>query len=146
LDTVLNAVQSADASLRAAAVEALGSFDDKKADAAIIDGFRDSFFRTRLAAVKAAGKKNLDDAIPYLRYRAINDDAASVRDEAINVLGGMNKTEANNILLSILDDTTINDKIRIGCAQSLLKSDSDKYCDHVIELLDEAKQKRYNTL
>ncbi|GMO44556.1 MAG: hypothetical protein Ta2B_25520 [Termitinemataceae bacterium] len=146
LDTVLTACSSTDATVRTAAVSALGSFDDPKADAAIIDAFRDSFFRTRLSAVKSAGLRKLGDAVPYLRYRALNDDAASVREESIIVLGTIGSGESLNALLSILDDQKNNDKARVLCAEALLKNDPDQYCVRIIELMDESKQKRMNVL
>ncbi|GMO29448.1 MAG: hypothetical protein Ta2F_04850 [Termitinemataceae bacterium] len=146
LDTVLTAAKSTEAGVRSAAVEALGSFEGNKAEEAIIDAFRDSFFRSRLAAVKAAGTLKLSGAIPYLRYRALNDDAASVREESIKVLSEIGTSEANNVLLSILDDKQINDKTRVLCANALLKTDASKYCDHIVEMLDESKQKKFNAL
>ncbi|GMO59836.1 MAG: HEAT repeat domain-containing protein [Termitinemataceae bacterium] len=146
LETILKATQSTDASVKSSAVAALGGFNDAKADEAIIDAFRDSFFRTRLSAVKAAGERKLSAAIPYLRYRAINDDAASVREESVSVLGAMNKNEAGSVLLEILEDKKINDKIRISCAQALLKNEASQYCERIIELAEDAKAKKYTML
>jgi HEAT repeat protein len=146
LDIIIEAASHQDASVRAAAISALGNFDDKKSSQTILDAFRDSFFRARLAAAKAAGTRKISDAIPYLRYRALNDDAASVREESIKALGAMDSQDANQTLATIFEDQKINDRIRILCAEALLKNDTSAYCDVIIAKLDDLKKTRQTNL
>ncbi|GHU53379.1 hypothetical protein FACS1894200_13920 [Spirochaetia bacterium] len=89
LGAIIAAVNSNDPNLRAAALEALGPFSGDEVDAVILDGFRDSFFRTRISAAKAARVRELTAAIPYLRFRVENDTVPSVREESIRALGAI---------------------------------------------------------
>jgi HEAT repeat protein len=146
LETILKAAHSPDAGLRVSAIAALGAFDDSKANEAIIEAFRDAFFRTRLAAVKASGEAKINSAVPYLKYRAVNDEAASVREESIKVLGVMGTDNSKEALLSLFDDQKNSDKIRIMAAESLLKADPSQYCDHIIETADASKVKKQTAL
>ncbi|GMO21761.1 MAG: hypothetical protein Ta2B_00640 [Termitinemataceae bacterium] len=146
LDIIIAAAAHEEPVVRAAAISALGTFSDAKSGKIILDAFRDSFFRTRLAAAKAAGLRKIDDAIPYLRHRSLYDDAASVREESIKSLGAMDLQEANKTLKDIFEDTKSNDRIRILCAEALLKNDPGTYCDIIIVKLDDLKKNRQTAM
>ncbi|MCX7949966.1 MAG: HEAT repeat domain-containing protein, partial [Treponemataceae bacterium] len=68
LPAILEALRSADPNVRAAAVGALGPFSGSEVDQAILDAFRDSFYKTRIGAARAAGDRKLTAAIPFLRF------------------------------------------------------------------------------
>ncbi|MHC6201869.1 HEAT repeat domain-containing protein [Breznakiellaceae bacterium SP9] len=145
LDAIIAAVNSNDPNLRAAALEALGPFSGDEVDAAILDGFRDSFFRTRISAAKAARVRELAAAIPYLRFRVENDEVPSVREESIRALGAIGGP-AIEVLKGFFLDRKKSDLIRIRCAQVLMEKEADEYAASLIAELTEAKQKKHTNL
>ncbi|MDR2019392.1 MAG: HEAT repeat domain-containing protein [Treponema sp.] len=146
LEAVLKAVSSADPNVRASAVAALGPFPAPEADAAIIEAFRDSFYRTRIAAAQAAGERKLAGAAAYLRYRAERDDVPAVKDEAIKALGAIWNGETRTALEVLFSERRNPDRVRILAAEMLIKYDPDAYTHTVIAGLDEAKSKNMNPL
>jgi HEAT repeat protein len=146
LDSIIASASSADPNIRFAAVEALGSFDGDAVDSVILESFRDTYFKTRLAAVRSAKARRLTDAIPYLRYRAERDEASAVKDEAVLALGEMRNPEADAVLLALLDDGKVGDSLRSRSAEMLIKNDADRYAEKVIAKLDEAKAKNQTVL
>jgi HEAT repeat protein len=146
LEAVLKAVSSADPNVRASAVAALGPFPAPEADAAIIEAFRDSFYRTRIAAAQAAGERKLAGAGAYLRYRAERDDVPAVKDEAIKALGAIWSGETRTALEFLFSERKNPDRVRILAAEMLIKYDPDAYVERVIAELDEARSKNMNPL
>jgi HEAT repeat protein len=146
LDSIIAAATSADPNIRYAAVGALGSFDSGDAVAVILESFRDSYFRTRLAAIRSAKTRRLNEAVPYIRYRAERDEAAVVREEAVLALGEIGGSEAAQALAAVMDDTKNSDSLRSLCAEMLIKNDADAYADSIIAKLDEASAKKQTAL
>ncbi|GHU40980.1 hypothetical protein FACS1894190_08540 [Spirochaetia bacterium] len=142
LDVIIEAAGAQDVNVRASAISALGSFSGERVEQAIIDGFRDTFFRTRLAAVKAAGDLKLAKAAPFLRYRAERDEVASVKEEAVRALGAIDRSDTNDMLKKLFEDQKNSDKLRILCAEMLLKNNAEQYADQVITKLDDVKSKK----
>jgi HEAT repeat protein len=140
-EAVVNAVLANDPNVRSSAIGALGSFDGDDVEKAILDAFRDSFFRTRLGACEAAGKRKLAAAIPYLRYRALNDEAVTVRDEAVKALGAVGSPAAVGVLEEIFEGDRNADRIRILAAEMLVKQNPDAYTAKVAAAMDDAKKK-----
>ena len=146
LDAVIEAVSSTDPNVRSSAIAALGPFSGEAADNAILEGFRDSYYRTRIGAAIAAGKRRLEIAVPFLRYRAEKDDVPSVKDEAIKALGAINNEEAMAFLDSLFSERKNADRVRILAADMLLQNDADKYGRKVEIEMDEAKNKKQTPL
>ena len=146
LDAVIEAVSSTDPNVRSSAIAALGPFSGEAAEKAILEGFRDSYYRTRIGAATAAGKRRMASAIPFLQYRAEKDDVPSVKDEAIKALGAINNSETMDILNSLFSERKNSDRVRIMAADMLLQNDADKYGSRVIVELDEAQNKKQTAL
>ncbi len=146
LEAVLAALGAQDANVRAAAVAALGPFKDKRADAAILEAFRDSFYKARMAAASAAGERALAEAVPYLRYRAERDEVAAVKDEAIRALGAVADGASLDALSALFLERKNSDRVRSLAAEQLLAADAPSYAERVIAELDEAKAKKQNAL
>jgi hypothetical protein len=146
LSAILEGVSSRDPNIRSSAVSALGPFSGPEVDQAILEAFRDSYYRTRLSAAQAAGSRKLEAAVPYLSYRAERDDVPAVKDEAIKALGAIDSTEARRVLNSLFSERKNADRVRINAAEMLIKNDPDTYAPRVIVELDEAKQKNQNAL
>ncbi|GAB1482823.1 hypothetical protein MASR2M78_16390 [Treponema sp.] len=92
LDAVLTALASSDPNVRASAVAALGPFSQAQAEEALLEAFRDSYYKSRAGAALAAGKRRLEAAVPFLQYRALRDEVPAVRDEAIRALGSIDSS------------------------------------------------------
>jgi HEAT repeat protein len=146
LGAVIQAASSADPHVRSSAVAAMGPFSGAEVENAILDGFRDSFYRTRIGAATAAGMRGLESAIPFLRFRAHNDDVPAVRDEAIRALGAINNSETMAILDSLFTERRNSDRTRLVAAEMLLKNDPDTYSSRVGMEMDEARARNQTAL
>jgi HEAT repeat protein len=146
LDAVLLSVDSADPNVRSSAVAALGPFTGADVDKAILEAFRDSYYRTRIAAAQAARDRRFVEAVPYLRYRAERDDVPAVKDEAIKALGAIGNRECLDFLSTLFAERKNADRTRILAAEMLLQNNADSYAAKVIEELDEAKRKNQTPL
>ena len=146
LEAVVEAVSSSDPNVRATAIAALGPFTGEAAENAILEGFRDSFFRSRIGASQAAGRRKLESAIPFLRFRAERDDVPAVRDEAIKALGAINNSETESILDTFFSERKNSDRIRLIAAEMLLQNNPDSYSGKIIVEMEEAKEKRMTAL
>jgi HEAT repeat protein len=146
LNAVLLSVESADPNIRSSAVAALGPFSGSDVDNAILEAFRDSYYKTRMAAAQAARDRRLVEAVPYLRYRAEQDDVPAVKDEAIKALGAIGNPESRDILLSLFSERKNADRVRLLSAEMLLQNNADTYAAKVIAELDEAKRKNQTPL
>jgi len=152
LDAVLACVASKDPNIRAAAVTALGPFSGAAADGAILDAFRDSFYKTRIAAAQASRQRKLADAVPYLKFRAENDDVPLVKEEAIRALGAIagagapGNNDANKILEDLFTARKNSDRVRIAAGSMIMQNEPDSFLDTFIKELDDAKQKNQTSL
>jgi hypothetical protein len=146
LDAVIEAVSASDPNVRASAIAALGPFSGDAADKAILDGFRDSYYRTRIGAAAAAGKRKLEAAVPYLRFRAENDDVPAAKDEAIKALGAIGSSDAMAILDSLFSEHKNSDRVRILAGEMLLLNDAPGWASKVIAELEDAKNRKQTPL
>ncbi|MDR1220939.1 MAG: HEAT repeat domain-containing protein [Treponema sp.] len=146
LDAVIGALSASEPTVRTAAVAALSPFSGQRVDEAILGNFRDSVFRTRAAAAKAAGQRKLSAAIPYLKYRAEKDEARIVREESIRALGAIGNGEALNALDALFSEPKNPDYARIQAAETLLNANVDAYVQQVIDAMDDAQKKHSTTL
>ncbi|MDR1143008.1 MAG: HEAT repeat domain-containing protein [Spirochaetaceae bacterium] len=146
LPALIKASSARDPNVRSTAIASLGPFSGEEADTAIVEAFRDSYYRTRIAAAKAAGERKLRAAVPYLRFRSENDDVPAVRDEAIKAMGAIGGGETEKILEELFKERKNSDRIRINAAEMLLAGTSGDYASAVIAELDEAKTKNQTAL
>ncbi|GHV16760.1 hypothetical protein FACS189493_3160 [Spirochaetia bacterium] len=146
LDAVLAGVRSQDPNVRSTAMAALGPFSGPEVDRTILEAFRDSFWRTRIGAAQAAGRRRLLEAVPYLAYRAERDDVPQVKDEAIRALGAIGNDESIAILDTLFGNRRNADRVRILAAEMLIRDHPDQYAGKVIVELDEAKTRNQTPL
>jgi len=146
LNAVLDCVSADDPNLRAAAVTALGPFSGSAVDTAILDAFRDSYYRTRSAAAQASRQRKLAAAVPYLKFRAERDEVPAVREDAIRALGAIGNDESVKVLEDIFTERKNTDRMRIAAGEMLMQNQSERYLDKFILELDEAKQKNQTAL
>jgi HEAT repeat protein len=146
LPAILAGVSSQDPNLRSASVAALGPFNGQEVDHAILEAFRDTYYRTRIGAAQSAGKRKLTSAIPYLAYRAAHDDVPAVKDEAIRALGAITDGESVTILDSLFSDRKTPDRVRILSAEILIRERPDDFTAKVIAEMDDAKKRNQTPL
>jgi HEAT repeat protein len=146
LQTVLTALVSSDPNVRSGAVAALGPFSGQEVEGAILEAFRDSYYRIRIGAAKAAGERKFIEAIPYLRFRAERDEVPTVKDEAIRALGAIGNDEAAGILAELFGERKNSDRVRMLAAEMLIRNNADDYAEKVILEMDEAKTKNQTAL
>jgi HEAT repeat protein len=146
LDAILGAVSSEDPNVRSTAVNALGPFSGKEVDNIILESFRDSYYRTRIGAARAAKDRKLAEAVPYLRYRAERDEVPAVKDEAIQALGAIANGEAMAALEALFGEKKNADRVRILAADMLMQNNSDAYAPRLVAALDDAKRSNQTPL
>jgi len=146
LDAIINSIGANDQNVRAAAVGALGPFQGSAAENAILDAFRDSYYRTRIAACQASRDRKLAAAVPFLKFRAERDDVPSVKEEAIRALGAIANNESITVLEGLFLERKNTDRVRILAADMLMKNTGGKYFSKLIVELDEAKRRNQTSL
>jgi HEAT repeat protein len=146
LNAVIDCVSADDPNIRSAAVAALGPFSGSAVDDAILDAFRDSFYRTRSAAAQASRQRKLAAAVPYLKFRAERDEVPAVREDAIRALGAIANGESVTVLEALFTERKNSDRVRIAAGEMLMQVQSDQYLDKFVMELDEAKQKNQTAL
>ena len=146
LSVILESAGSSDPNVRSAAVSSLGPFSGDDVDKIILDAFRDSYYRTRIAACQASRDRKLASAVPFLQYRAERDEVANVKDEAIRALGAIANDDAMQAMETLFTERRTPDRVRILAAEMLMKNAPDKYLGRLIAELDEAKLRNQTAL
>jgi HEAT repeat protein len=146
LNAVIECVSSNDPNVRSTAVTALGPFSGDAVDKAILDAFRDSYYRTRIAAAQASRQRKLVAAVPYLQFRAERDDVPAVKEESIRALGAIANAEAMNVIRSLFTGRTNADRVRIVAGETLMQNEPERNLDSFFTEMDEARQKNQTAL
>jgi HEAT repeat protein len=146
LDAIINCISANDPNVRSAAVGALGPFSGSSAESAILDAFRDSYYRTRIAAAQAGRERKFAAAVPFLKFRAERDDVPNVKDEAIRALGAIADNEAIEVLEGLFLERKNTDRVRVLAADMLVKNTGGKYFSKLIIELDAAKTRNQTSL
>ena len=146
LDAIVSCISAKDPNLRSSAVAALGPFSGSAAENAIFDAFRDSYYRTRIAAAQASRDRKLAAAVPFLKFRAERDEVPGVKDESIRALGAIANDEAITVLEGLFTERKNTDRVRILAADMLGKNSGGKYFSKIVVELDEAKKRNQTSL
>jgi len=146
LDAVITCVNTNDPNVRSAAVGALGPFSGEAVERAILDAFRDSYYRTRIAAVQASRDRKLEAAVPYLKFRAERDEIPNVREDAIRALGAIASSESIGTLETLFYERRNSDRIRIVSAEMMMKNAPSRNVSRLIAEMDEAKRRNQTAL
>jgi HEAT repeat protein len=146
LNAIMQGAQDSDPNVRASAIAALGPFNSKKVESTILEAFRDSYYKTRIAAARAAEERSLATAVPYLKFRAANDEVAAVKEASVKALGKIANGEAIDALVELFSKKNNPDTIKIAAAQMLMSIDASKYSSDIIKSYQEAKQQKQKAL
>lgn len=105
IPVLARASTSSDPNVRSYAIAALRNFPgDKAAVGAIIQGLRDAHVLPRSAAAKASGDMRLEEAVPFLEYKASYDPEKSVREASIDALASIGGARIESFLSTMLED------------------------------------------
>ena len=111
-----------DPNLRQYVIKGLSHFPDViEAKQTIMQGIRDEHWRVRQEAIKTAKANNMTDTVPYLIYRAKNDSEKIIKEEAYATLAAVNTDEANEFLISQLQEKKLGDGTKKKIVEVLLK-------------------------
>jgi hypothetical protein len=88
----------------------------------------------------------MEEAVPYLRFRAENDEVPTVRDASIRALGSIWNREAIEVLESLFFDRTLSDRVRILSGEMLLTNGAFQYASRAIAELEDARARNQNPL
>ena len=146
LDPIISCITANDPNVRSAAVAALGPFSGSEVDNAILEAFRDSYYRSRIAAAQASRTRRLSTAVPFLKFRAERDEVPAVREESIRALGEIGNTEANETLKTLFEERKNSDRLRILSADMLMKNVPDENFNKVVQEMDDAKRRNQTGL
>jgi HEAT repeat protein len=141
LPAVISAVSDPDPNVRSSAVAALGPFEGEEVNRAILEAFRDSYYRARLGAAQASRRGKLREAVPYLKFRAERDEVPQVRDEAIRALGAIETSETYGILRALFEDRGAPPPVRIRSAEMLISRDTEDCVEKLIAEMEDAKSR-----
>ena len=111
-----------DPNLRQYVIKGLSHFPDVvEAQETIMQGIRDEHWRVRQEAIKTAKENKMTDAVPYLIYRAKNDNEKIIKEEAYTSLAALNSSEGNEFMISQLQERKVGDATKKKIVEVLLK-------------------------
>ena len=107
--------------LREAAIRGAASFDTDETRKLTLQGFKDSYYKVRLEALKTVQKRKMQEAAPYSLYRAKYDPTDAVRFAAVETLAMLNTAEGNTWLAETFRDSKKSEKLRVTILSAVLK-------------------------
>lgn len=111
-----------DPNLRQYVVKGLSNFpDNQEAKAVLIEAIRDEHWKVRQEAIKTVKENNMKDAVPFLIYRAKNDNEKVIKEECFTTIANLNTQEGNDFLISQITDKKVGDANKKKCVEVLLK-------------------------
>lgn len=111
-----------DPNLRQYVIKGLSHFPGVvEAEETIMQGIRDEHWRVRQESIKTVKEMKLTDAVPYLIYRAKNDSEKIIKEEAYTSLAALNSNEANDFMITQLQDKKVGDATKKKIVEVLLK-------------------------
>ena len=107
--------------LREAAIRGAAAFDTAETRNLTLQGLKDSYYKVRLEALKTAQKTKMQEAAPYILYRAKYDPTDAVRFAAVEALAVLNTDEGNAWLSETFRDSKKSEKLRVTILSTALK-------------------------
>ncbi|HKL84732.1 MAG TPA: HEAT repeat domain-containing protein [Treponemataceae bacterium] len=118
---LLKLLEEKDPLLRVAAVQGLSEFSSPEVTSAILESFKDSYYKVRLEAINSAEKLKLNEAAPFLLYRAKTDPVESIKFRSFEVLAILNDSDGTKWLVEQFNLEKNSDKVRIKAFSVLLE-------------------------
>lgn len=145
IELLLELLEEKDPLLRIAAIKSLAEFSGPNVNIAILQGFKDSYYKVRLESINSAEKMHLNEAAPYLLYRAKTDPVELIRFRSYEVLGILNDSEGEIWLLEQFNSEKNSDNSRIKAFSVLLEHNFEfvksSFYDVINKILQDDKKK-----
>ena len=119
---LVRAYDATDPNLRQYVIKGLSNFPDVvEAKAVILQGVRDEHWKVRQESIKSVEEMKMTEAVPYLIYRASNDNEKIIKDASFTSIAKLNTEEGNNFLVKQLEDKKVGDTTKAKVVEVLLK-------------------------
>ena len=119
---LVRAYDATDPNLRQYVIKGLSNFPDVvEAKAVILQGVRDEHWKVRQESIKSVEEMKMTEAVPYLIYRASNDNEKVIKDASFTSIAKLNTEEGNNFLVKQLEDKKVGDTTKAKVVEVLLK-------------------------
>ncbi len=132
--------------LRTAAIKGLAAFKTEKASSVLLQGFKDTYYKVRLQAIKSAREEKRTEAVPYILYRAKKDPVAKVQYDAIEALSEFNDADANEWMIKAFEKAKTKQSIKMKIAYYMLKNNFETIYPSVkkksLEAISDKKKKK----
>lgn len=116
--------ESNDSNLRTYVLKGLSYFyGNEEAEAVILEGFRDNYYKVRLESAAFAEANKFQAAMPNLLYRAKNDSESAVVYACYQAIGAICSKEGMEFLVSIVENEKKNDTARAKAAVVILNTE-----------------------
>ena len=141
-ETVSQLLNDEDPILRSYAVSALGYFDQGGTVDILIDALRDGMWRVRVQAAEALGRRQADEALDILKYKAEYDpDIRNVRLTAVRAIGKLDSPEGYNFLRELYSSQNTPAGLRTAAIEILVEEDLKNSLDVINELFEKEWEK-----
>ncbi|MCK9168878.1 MAG: HEAT repeat domain-containing protein [Treponema sp.] len=147
---LISLYEERDPNLRQYVIRGLANYPgNKDAEAVIIQGIKDEYYKVRLESISAVEKLSLKNAVPYLIYRTkAESEEQVVKNACYPVIAFLNTSEGNDFLVSLITDKKTADAVKGKAVDALIK-DNNAGEKEILELAgetlkdDRRKQLRY---
>ncbi|WP_288724782.1 HEAT repeat domain-containing protein [uncultured Treponema sp.] len=115
--------EEGDPNMRQYCIKGLSYYPDSKdAKDTVMQAIRDDHYKVRLEAISAVKKLKMEEAVPYLTYRAKNDPENVVKKECFPVLAELNTKDSISFLIEQITDKSVPDSVKYQAAEALMKN------------------------
>jgi HEAT repeat protein len=134
--TVADLLKDSDPYLRMYAYETLYKISNNT-EKYFKNSFRDSFWKIRQSAVRAAGEQQFEQYVDVLKYIADNDREGVIKKDALFSLGKIGGSSSIEFLKNILYSRAKSPEIRKIAAEALDISGADNFYGKLVTIFDE---------
>jgi len=122
INVLVDLFEDKDPNLRTYIIKGLSNFSGSEVEKTIVQAIRDNHVKVRLEAIESVKKMKLTQAVPYLVYRAKNDNEYSVKKACYPVIAELNTSEGNEYLIGqITEKKKVGDDTKSRIAAALLE-------------------------
>lgn len=113
---------STDPTLRQYIIKGIQNYPQSEdAKKVILEGIKDDYWRVRQESIRACKEMDLKEAVPFLIYRAKNDNEKVIKEDCLVSIAALNTSEGNEFLVEQITDKKVSDANKSKAAEVLLK-------------------------
>lgn len=122
LPVLLKLFESPDPNFRVYVIKGLSNFETKEAQTVIIQGIKDAHWKVRLESISSCEKMNVQEAVPYIIYRAKNDPEKVIKDKAYEIISKLDNPDCEKFLCEQISDKKLDDSSKCRAVEAALKN------------------------